>query len=231
MGQSIDVLIPCFNTARYVGAAIDSVLSQSCPVARVILLDDGSTDASATVIREYGRPVEYHRQDNGGISSARNAAARLASADFIAFLDADDLWTEDSLQRRMEHLKRSPQLDGVFGAFTAFVSPELGQSAAGRFRFSPRPSLARFAGTLLIKRNSFNQVGFFDENIRVGEMIEWLARAEALGLRFGTVSDSVLRRRIHDSNTVLKCGDAREEYLRAVKSAMSTARAGGSKPQ
>jgi glycosyltransferase involved in cell wall biosynthesis len=223
----VDVVIPCFNAARYIGAAIDSALGQAPPPARIIVIDDGSTDASADTIRRYGAPVEYHRQENAGISAARNAGVSRARAPYLAFLDADDLWTEGSLAVRLANLEAHPEADGVFAALAQFLSPELEHTLAGRMRFDPEPTVARFAGTFLVRRASFERVGPFDELLRVGEMIEWLARAEAAGVRIGTLNDVVLRRRVHDANTVLRNGGSPAEYLRALKGALNRKRGVG----
>lgn len=224
---TVDVLIPCFNAARYIGAALDSALGQEPRPARIIVIDDGSTDQSAEVIRRYGPPVEYHWQANAGISAARNAAARRASADYLAFLDADDLWTERSLSLRLAYLEAHPSVDGVFAALSQFISPELEQSLAGRIRFDPAPAVARFAGTFLLRRLAFEKVGGFNETLRVGEMIEWLARADAAGLTTATIPDLALRRRIHDSNTVLNAAASQGDYLRAIKGALDRRRGAG----
>jgi glycosyltransferase involved in cell wall biosynthesis len=223
----VDVVIPCFNAARYIGAAIDSALGQTPPPARIIVIDDGSTDASADAIRRYGAPVECHRQEHAGISAARNAGVSRARAPYLAFLDADDLWTEGSLAVRLANLAAHPETDGVFAALSQFLSPELEDTLAGRMRVDPEPAVARFAGTFLVRRASFDRAGPFDESLRVGEMIEWLARAEAAGLRFGTLNEVVLRRRVHDANTVLQNGASPAEYLRALKGALNRKRGGG----
>lgn len=224
---TVDVLIPCFNAARYISAAIDSALAQSSQPARIIVVDDGSTDASAAVVCGYGPPVEYYRQVNAGISAARNAAARRANADYLAFLDADDLWTDRSLSVRLEFLEAHPSVDGVFAALSQFISPELEQALAGRIRFDPAVTVARFAGTFLLRRSTFERVGGFNESLRVGEMIEWLARAEAAGVVTASIEDLALRRRIHDSNTVLAGMTSQGDYLRAIKGALDRRRGVG----
>lgn len=216
----VDVIIPCFNTARYIGEAIDSALGQSVSPARIIVVDDGSTDSSSGVIRAYGHPVEYYRQENAGISSARNAASARATGDYLAFLDADDLWTERSVSTRLAYLESHPEVDGVFAALSQFLSPELEETLAGRIRFDPAPAVARFAGTLLLRRPAFERAGPFDESLRVGEMIEWLSRADAAGLRIATIPELVLKRRIHDSNTAFRTAPSQGDYLRAIKGAL-----------
>jgi len=220
----VDLVIPCFNTARYIAAALESALAQVPPPARIIVIDDGSTDGSADVIRGHGGPIECYRQPNGGISAARNAGIARARAPYLAFLDADDVWAPGGLAVRLAHLEARPESDGVFAALSQFLSPELADRLAGRMRLDPEPSVARFAGTFLVRRASFERVGPFDESLKVGEMIEWLSRAEAAGLRIETIDAVVLQRRIHDANTVRRAGSSSADYLRAIKGALDRKR-------
>ena len=92
----VSVIIPVYNGERYLAEALDSVLRQSHPADEIIVIDDGSTDGSAKIIESFRASVEYHWQPNGGPGAARNLGVTLAHGAFLAFLDADDLWTEDS---------------------------------------------------------------------------------------------------------------------------------------
>lgn len=96
--SSIDVIVPVFNAATYLAEAIDSVLAQTHRVARVIVVDDGSTDDSAAIAEAFGPPVEVIRLDgNHGAARARNAGLAASDAPLVAFLDADDRWLPDKL--------------------------------------------------------------------------------------------------------------------------------------
>ena len=225
--NAIDVVLPCFNGARYVRAAIESALAQSLPPARIIVIDDGSTDGSDAVIRSYGAPVEYFRQENAGPASARNNGVQRTQAQYVAFLDADDLWTEDSLQMRLLHLAERPDVDGVFASLSAFLSPEVASQLAGSRHFDPQPAVARFPGTFLVRRKSFARAGGFDESLRIGEMLEWVARAEAAGLRFDTLNHLALRRRIHQSNSMQRDGHSSADYVKAIRGVLARKRAAG----
>ena len=222
--STIDVVMPCFNGARYVGAAIDSVLRQSQPPARVILIDDGSTDGSEAVIRAYGARVEYYRQTNAGPAAARNCGVLRSQAEFIAFLDADDLWNPDSLEIRLRHLAQHSETDGVFAALAQFLSPELALTLAASRQFDPAPVVARFPSTFLVRRHSFQRAGMFDASLRVGEMIEWIARAEATGLRLESLDHLVLMRRIHDANSLQRAGQSSADYLKSIKGVLARKR-------
>src|SRR5690242_13806787 len=93
----ISVVIPTFNRARCVANAVDSVLVQTFKDCEVIVVDDGSTDATAEVLKGYGNRVRVIQQSNRGVSAARNAGIRSARGEWIAFLDSDDIWNPDKL--------------------------------------------------------------------------------------------------------------------------------------
>ena len=91
-GPSISVVIPCCNAAAFLRATIASILGQTQSVLEVIVVDDGSTDDSASIAESFGPPVRVIRQPNQGESAARNRGIEAAVGEWVAFLDADDLW-------------------------------------------------------------------------------------------------------------------------------------------
>ena len=222
--RGISLIIPCFNAEDYVGDALESALSQSLPPDEILVVDDGSTDASAEVIRGFEPKVRYLRQDNRGDPSARNAGLAQASCALIAFLDADDLWPSDSLALRWTLLSGSPDVGLVYGATEQFVSSE--SSRYGRL--APPPTFsAPVAGATLFRREVFNRVGGFNESLRLGSMMDWFSRARHAGIQAGTIADVVLRRRIHDSNSVHDSARLTADYLRALRMAAARNKAPG----
>lgn len=223
----VSVVMPCFNAARYVRAAIDSIMLQSEMALEIVFVDDGSTDDSAAIAQSYAPVLRYIRQDNAGISAARNAGIEAARGDMLAFLDADDVWTPGSLATRWQALQSAPSPACVFGALEAFYSEELSSEQRGSFSSrGESPSAARFPGTMLMARTDFLKVGLFDRNLPVGEMIAWLAMAERAGVHFVTIDDLVLRRRLHGENTSLRrSGPSSSAYLRALKAGLDVRRA------
>lgn len=101
----VTVIMPCYNRARYLREAIDSVLKQTFSGFELIIVDDGSTDGSAAIIAEYGDKVRAITQENRGRSAARNAAIQVSRGAYLAFLDADDYWHPDFLQRMLAVLE------------------------------------------------------------------------------------------------------------------------------
>jgi len=222
----ISVVIPCHNGERYIGDTIRSVLRQSRGVLEIIVVDDGSTDGSRAAVAAAGGPVRYLRQPHGGAARARNLGAEQASGTLLAFLDADDLWTEDALAALVAPLERDPALGMTVGLMEQFVSPEL-EGGGHVFRFSPDRLPARMCGTVLLRRAEFDRVGGFSPQLRSGEFTDWILRAEAAGVRFATVPELVLRRRLHLTNHGVLRKDARQDYLKVVKAALDRRRAAG----
>lgn len=226
MPLSISVLIPCYNAERYVGEALASVLNQTLAPAEIVVVDDGSSDQSVDVVRRMVPAARLVRQPNGGIARARNHALQLASGSALAFLDADDVWPPDSLARRAAVLDADPDLDGAAGLVEQFVSPELPDETRQRLAVPTGPLAARVAGAMLLRREAIERVGSFDEQLRVGETVDWVARADAKGLRFGTIDHVVLRRRVHETNTGRQVTQDRSDYLRVLKASIDRRRAG-----
>jgi glycosyltransferase involved in cell wall biosynthesis len=232
MNPLVSVMIPVYNGAAYLGEAIESVLAQTYRPLELIVVDDGSDDGSDEVARVYGDDLLYVRQRRGGNGAARNRALEHATADFFAFLDADDRFTPEKLERQMATLQANPELDMVFGHVVEFVSPELDEAARSAIRppaEGPRPWAS--PNLMLIRRASFFRAGLFSATLRVGVTVDWYARAQEQGLRSLALDDVVLERRIHTQNNGLRERDARLQYVQVLKAAIDRRRdlaAGGS---
>jgi glycosyltransferase involved in cell wall biosynthesis len=109
----VTAAIPAYNAGKYLGAAIESVLSQTLPCFECVVIDDGSADDTERVARSFPS-VRYIRQDNGGDANARNRAITEARGDLIAFLDSDDVWLPTKIERQVERFYRDPELAMVY---------------------------------------------------------------------------------------------------------------------
>lgn len=226
MGNSkISVVIPVFNCEKYVAEAVRSALTQSrCP-DEVIVIDDGSTDSSAEVLQGFGDAIRYFRQENLGIGAARNAGAARAVGDQLAFLDADDIWTPRKLELQESFLRENPDIDMVFGSVENFISPELDEETRQRFHCPVGKIPGIHAACMLLPRSAFEQVGWFDTDLKLGEFLDWYGRALDLGMQARTLDEVVLLRRIHETNTGSRSKDLRSDYVRALKSILDRRRA------
>ena len=108
MPASISCIVPVYNGARFLAEALESILAQTLRPTEIIVVDDGSTDATPAVGRAYSQHVFYVRQPNAGPASARNLGIGFATGSFLSFLDADDLWHADKLARQMHALESNP---------------------------------------------------------------------------------------------------------------------------
>lgn len=116
MNPTVSVVIPTFNYARFLPETLDSAIEQTFNDIEIIVVDDGSTDATPEVIQPYlaDRRVRYHRGDHRGTSAARNIGIRLARAPLVAFLDSDDIWLPEKLVRQVPLFERDPQVAVVY---------------------------------------------------------------------------------------------------------------------
>ena len=225
----VSVIIPVYNYDRYLGEAIASVLSQTHQYLEVIVVDDGSTDQSGEVARSFGgRGVRYCHQVHAGIGPARNKGVELARGDFLAFLDADDRWPEEKLERQVEAFENHPALEMIFGQAVQLQNgPEW--DAGVKDKKPPEAGMVpgMVPGTMLIKRDAFFRVGKFPGGLKVGEFIDWYARAVELQIRSLVLPDLFLWRRIHDSNTGVRERQSVSDYARVLKASLDRRRAEG----
>jgi glycosyltransferase involved in cell wall biosynthesis len=216
--QDVDVVIPVFNCAQYLAEAIENVLGQTTRVRRVVVVDDGSTDASVAIASRFGAQVEVLRRPHLGIGAARNAGVEHCDSSYLAFLDADDRWHPHKIERQMAALAEDCTLDFVLCRMRAFASPELPADVRIALEAQqPEPVDAWVAGALLIRRAAFDRVGLLATDLGVGEMIDWFDRARHMHLRWSILAEDFLQRRLHRHNTTRLASAARSGYLHVAK--------------
>jgi glycosyltransferase involved in cell wall biosynthesis len=198
----VSAVIPVYNGEQYLAEAIASVLAQDYRPLEVIVVDDGSTDRSGEIAQSYPL-VRCIRQPHLGVSAARNAGIAAAGGEFIAFLDADDVWMPDKLTVQVGYLLAHPDVGFAF-ARQRFLF-EQGVDAP---RWYPQELLTQgHAGfvpsTLVARKAVFERAGGFDTALSHGEDTEWLLRAKDCGIPMGIVQETLLLRRVHSGNVSL----------------------------
>ena len=171
----VSVVIPAHNAQRYLAPAIDSVLAQEYQDLEILVIDDGSSDATEAVARDYDR-VRCHRQRQQGAAAARNRGISLSRGEFIAFLDADDLWEPHKLRLQVAALAADAAVGVVFGHVRQFHSPELSATDRGRIHCPEAPMPGRLPSAALTRKAVFHQVGLFES----AEIIDYLESRYAL---------------------------------------------------
>lgn len=214
----ISVIVPAFNAAETIGAALDSALGQTFAPYEVIVIDDGSTDDTAKMLAPYEERLCYIKQANGGPAAARNRGLERASGNVIAFLDADDLFPRDALRVLSETLYRYPEIEIAQGHVQDMWTRG-GEVIVGARRASFQP------GSALFRRRAIDKTGAFLETLRQGEDADFWIRTRELEVARLLIPEVTYRYRrrwvdgLHDGQMY------RAQLVRAVKRSLDRTRA------
>jgi glycosyltransferase involved in cell wall biosynthesis len=213
----VSVVIPAYNAATYIAEALASVYAQDVQPLDVIVVDDGSSDGCLAIAQARFPTIRGLRQENAGIGAARNRGVAAAHGEYLAFLDADDLWPPGRLRWMIAVLAGSKRPAMAFGQARHFLCPSLTEESRRRLHCPPDTAPGFSAAAMLIRRADFLRVGPFEEDLRVGEFISWFARARDCGLAEVMIEQVVLERRIHQSNHTLMQRPFFGDYARMLK--------------
>jgi glycosyltransferase involved in cell wall biosynthesis len=225
----VTVIIPAYNYARYLPQAIGSVLSQTCPDFELVIVDDGSTDNTAEVVKPFLKAdprVRYTYQNNAGLSAARNTGIRQARTPFLAFLDADDEWEPAFLERCLETLRGLPESFGLVGCRHVPIDV-LGKQGEysrrdtrGSREISQRELILknRFSPAVLAKRSAFDQAGGFEETLKSSEDRDMWIRI-ASQMRVFYLDEPLVLKRAHTLNMSSHSDRMRENMRKVLQKA------------
>ena len=183
---SVSVVIPTFNRVNSLERALDSVLAQTLPADEIIIVDDGSTDNTVSILKSRYSEVElsmirFIEQDNQGVSAARNAGIAAATHEWIALLDSDDFWHEDKLQKQIQALENAPEYlmshsDEIWIRNGLRVNQMNKHKKTGGYIFQQcLPMCVISPSTVIIHRLIFDEIGLFDETLPACEDYDlWL---------------------------------------------------------
>ena len=176
MHDLISVIIPVYNGDRFISETIDSVIGQNYKNIEILVVDDGSTDKSAEIVKSY-KNVKYIYQNNRGPSSARNTGIDASNGAYIAFVDCDDIWYPQKLSVQEEFLSDNPEIGFVFARRKMITEKGIPKPPWYREHLFEKPSPVLTARALLARRNVFEAVGGYNTDFRFGENAEWLFRS------------------------------------------------------
>ncbi|OGL77205.1 hypothetical protein A3E97_05410 [Candidatus Uhrbacteria bacterium RIFCSPHIGHO2_12_FULL_47_12] len=213
---SIDVVIPVFNGAAFIEEALISVVQQTFLPHQIFVINDGSTDNTSEIVEKFAKtstvPIIQIQKKNGGPSSARNAGIRMSTSQYIAFLDADDVWQADKLSSQISIFEASSDetLGIVYGRYSlmneqgveiheTFYNPKVCLKGLIFSSLLGSNKICGSGSAVLIKRTCFDCVGYFDETLRAAEDWDmWLRLAERY--MFDYVDHVVVRIRRHGAS-------------------------------
>lgn len=215
----ISAIIPTYNNAAFIKDAVLSIQHQTVPVAEIIIIDDGSSDNTQQIIQQLSGNIHYIRQQNQGPSAARNTGIKAAKSEWVAFLDADDQWTTNKLEKQIQALHNSPELKLIAGDMSEIDinNQVLDASVLNKHHFldkfkelNGKPIPHAFiellrknfipTGTVLIEKDTLLEAGLFNDNIRYGEDLElWVKVASRHPIT--CLPNILMLRRQHGSNS------------------------------
>ena len=228
--MTISAVITMYNRGELALQALASVKAQSRPPDEILVIDDGSAEEAGAVIREQG--VRYYWQPNAGSSAARNTGWKLASSDWIAYLDCDDLWEKDKLVLQETAAHKDPSLEAVFGHAFNFAEPselERFQSPCHRLGVAIPGWLPSAA---LVRKSLLETMGGFNPEVKNVEVVDWIMRLRRREARTLMLPETVLRRRLHARNKGHQSGAMQKDHFallrewRATQSAAKPAPSG-----
>ena len=195
---SISVIVPVHNGARFLSEALRSVKGQTLPADEIIVVDDGSSDGSADIVRRDYPDVILIRQPRAGAAAARNAGARRARCEALAFLDHDDLWPPDRNAALLQAWRAHPEADVVCGAFRLLVEP--GASDDERLRRADGGHAPFLVGALMIRRSLWLAQGGMQSERDHAEDLDLYLRLSEAGASILRIDAATLIYRMHGAN-------------------------------
>jgi glycosyltransferase involved in cell wall biosynthesis len=204
--MSVVVVIPVFNGVRTLRRAINSVLAQTVDANVAILcLDDCSTDGSLNLLADLAGEVPglrvHANPTNIGVSATRNLAISMTTQQFVSFLDQDDEWLPDKLERQLAVFAERADVGYVVGRQRFVLDSDEVRPAWVRPEWFDEPQAGYLPSALIVRRSTFDAIGVFDEGMRIGgDDTDWFARARRQGVPFVHLEEPVLTRHVHGRN-------------------------------
>ena len=221
-GGAVSAIVAVFDGERFIADALDSIFRQTRPVAEICVVDDGSTDGTSAAVAAFAGVRYLRRATRSGQAAALNLGVASTTGDWLAFLDADDVWAADKLRLQGQALDADSALDVVYGHLRERVIGAGAPAGVAARDGAVRP--AHLPSAMLIRRAAFERVGGFDTRFILGSVVDWYARACEANLRQLTLPDVVYERRIHGANTSIRQARHRADYLQVVKAALERRR-------
>jgi glycosyltransferase involved in cell wall biosynthesis len=227
----ISVIMPVLNGERYIGAALRSLLRENSLLLDIIVVDDGSTDNTAGIVRQIGIANPGIRLISGrhaGVSKARNTglAAVPASAEYITFLDSDDLNVPGRISRQLSLMASSKEIDCVIGLMQLFeaANEESCTALAGSRTMTLRSVQLAAA---LFRKNVFDRLGGFNEEMQHGEDTDFFLRMLEAGINYIAEDELAVMYRRHSDNMTNDIAKTRRGFIDAIRRSLARRRASG----
>ncbi|HRX79855.1 MAG: glycosyltransferase [Planctomycetaceae bacterium] len=219
----ISVIVPAYNNKRYIRRALDSIFEQNYENVEVIVVDDGSTDGTGDVLREFSDRIHIVRQQNAGSAAARNRGLQEATGEYIAFLDADDWFLPGKFQKQVQILNTNPGLGAVHSGWKIVAADGDFRRLVEPWHDAPKLNLTAWLiskpvrlGSMLIRREKLDAIGNFDPELRQSQDVDLVLRLALAGCRMQWLCEPTLCYRHHDDSTIHRDALAQVKYASMV---------------
>lgn len=226
----VSAIVPVYNGEQFLAEAIQNILNQNYQPLEIIVVDDGSTDKTAEVAARFKDSIHYVYQPNSGPSAARNRGLRMAKGNAIAFLDADDLWSDNKLDFQVSYLAAHPSVDIVQGLIQQMRLSQLDNHEELIFKQAYTPYNFVNIGSAIYRKSVFDKIGFFDETLSYGEDTDWFIRAWENGVSKVVLEEVTLFYRKHQDNMTLGKNLVELSFVRIFKKYLDRCRKRGISP-
>lgn len=218
----VSIIIPVYNREEFIQEAVDSALTQTWDEKEIIVVDDGSTDNTSQLLQSFGNKIRTIRQNNQGLSAARNTGIEAAKGDYLAFLDSDDLLNPNCLELQIRNLILKPDI-GISYCWWRYIDkngqylPEIGNYCERGNLLSQLIMTNRFPPlSAVIRRHLIDQIGNFDGFLSPTEDWDLWLRAALNDFKFDYVPDYLVKYRIHGGNLSLNTMAMHESQMRTL---------------
>lgn len=200
MLKTVTAIIAVYNGEKYIVSAIESILEQTIKIDEIIIIDDGSSDNTLSLLSNLSLDnMIIVSQANKGQAKSLNKAIKMANSEYLSFLDADDLWMPNKTALQLSIFEQNKNTQLCFGHVEEFISPELSEIEKQKLVCSPYPRIGKMRQAMLVKKSIFQDFGFFPE-LPTMDFIAWYATNRTKIFFEEIVNEAIIRRRLHATN-------------------------------
>ena len=222
----VSIIIPCYNSSRFIHNALASIFNQTYTHFEIIAVNDESTDNTEELLQGYGDKIRYVNRKNGGPSAAKNTGLALAQGEFITFLDHDDTYTPNKLEIQVKALQENPSALATVGKshyhFSEGANPDL-----VIFPDESHQVHGYYLGSMLFRKEVFEKYGLFDENLVYAEDVDIVNRLRESGEKIIILNEVTLNYHMHSTNLTKNRLDTAQGIIKALKVSLDRRRNNG----
>lgn len=212
----VSIIVPVFNGEKYIEETLETILHQDYNSKEVIIVDDGSEDRSADIIKFFSE-VKYIYQENSGVPKARNRGIREAKGEFIAFSDQDDLWKKHKISDQVKYLIDHPDAEYVICKRKIQLDPGLTPPLWLKKELLDSENIDHSPTSLVARSSLFQSLGGFDTDYENASDVDWFFKAKDAGIKKGVIEKVLYIKRIHEENQSNRVKELHKEYLQLIR--------------